>query len=70
MLIGDEIAMAMLQHASSIVSHEVYVLDMEVLEHFIRVPATDEGDDLRVNACIKQGIGYGGTKTACQYVRS
>ena len=68
MLIGDEIVSAMLQHAMSVVFHEVSVLDVEVSEHTIRAPATNEGDEIRVNACIKHGIGSGGTKTACQDV--
>ena len=64
MLIGDEVVIAMLQHAISVVFHEVSFLDVDVLENFIGAPATYEGDDLRFNACINQGIDYSGTKTA------
>ena len=64
-LLGDDIVITMLQHVISVVFHDVSVVDVEVSEHFIGVPETDEGDDLRVNACIKQGIGSGGRKTAC-----
>ena len=70
MLIGNEIAIAMLQHARSIVFNEVYVLDVDVSEHFIGALATDEGDDLRFNACIKQCIGSGSTKAMCRDLRS
>ena len=70
MFIGDNIVISMLQHASIVVFHEVSILDVEVSDNFIGAPATDEGDDLRANECIKQGIGFGGTNTECQYVRS
>ena len=70
MLIGDDIVIAMLKHASSVVFHDVSVLDVEVSEHFIRAPVTNEGDDLRFNSFIKQVIGSGSTKIACRYVRS
>ena len=43
---------------------------MELLEHFILAPATNEGDDLRVDVFIKQGIGSRGMKTAFRDVRS
>ena len=62
-LIGDWILIARLQHASSVVFHEVSILNAEVLENFIGDPATNEGDELRVNAWTNQGIGSGGTKT-------
>ena len=68
MFIGDEIIIAMLQHASSVLFHEVSVLDLEISDNFFEKPANDEGDDFMVNVCIKQGIVSGGTKTACQDV--
>ena len=70
MLIGDEIVSAMLQHAMSVVFHEVSVLDVEVSEHFIGAPETDEGGGLRFNVCIKQGIVTRSTKTLCRDFRS
>ena len=70
MLIGDEIVIVMLQYASSVVFHEVSILDVEVSENFIGAPATDEGDDLRVNASIKQVIGSGSTKIVCRDICS
>ena len=48
-LIWDDIVINMLQHASSVVFHEVSVLDVAVSEHFMGAPVTDEDDDLRVN---------------------
>ena len=70
MLIGGDIVTAMLQHAISVVFHEVSVLDVEVSEHFIGAPATNEDDYLRFNACIKHIIGYRVMKTACRDVCS
>ena len=69
-LIGDDIIITMLQHVISVVFHDVSVVDVELSENFIGVLETDEGDDLRVNACIKQVIVSGSTKIVCRDICS
>ena len=63
-LIGDQRVVPMLQHAGGIVLHEVAILDMQVSEHFVGTPPSNEGDDFRVNACIEQGVGASSAEAA------
>jgi hypothetical protein len=51
-------------HTSHEGVHEQVGLEMEVAKHFIRAPATNEMDDVGVNAGAKEGHGTAGTKAA------
>ena len=43
-------------------------LAMEIAEHFIGTPSTDETDHVGVNLCTKKGIGSRCTKAAGGYI--
>ncbi len=40
---------------AGVVLHEAICLNMEVAEHFVRPPTTDEPDDIRINSGQEEG---------------
>ena len=45
--------------------HEVVGLDVEVSEHGVRLPASDELDDVAVHGLVEEGHCAGGPKRLC-----
>jgi hypothetical protein len=58
-----------LQHSGGETSHDRFGLDMEVTQHFIGAPATDETDDISVDLSAKEGHGASRTKRASTDIR-
>ena len=51
----------MCKHSARICAHELFILNMEVAEHFVRSPATDKLDNVGVDAGGEEGVGARGT---------
>ena len=57
------------QHSGGETTHDRFGLNMEVTQHFIGAPTTDETNDVSVNLCAKEGHGAGRTKRAGTDIR-
>ena len=55
-LVRNKSVAASEKHLAGIVLHEWCSLYMKVSQHFIRAPAANKADDIRVNACKEEGI--------------
>ena len=60
----------MLQHAFSIIFHEMVVLDLEVSEQFVRSPLPNKSYHFGVNASIEKSIDSCCTEAVGRYVSS
>ena len=56
MLVGDEGEGTPSQHFLAEVAENRACLGVQVSDHFVRSPATEEADDICVNATTKQGV--------------
>ena len=61
---------AMAQHLRGKVAHSRFGLDVEVAEHFIAPPPTDQANSIGVNLGAKQSHGASGAKGSSRHVRS
>ncbi len=53
---------AVVEHTGSKIAHDGFGLDMEVAQHLIGAPASDQSDDVGINLGTKKGHGAGGAK--------
>ena len=53
---GDEGVGPRLYHPPGVVGHERRGLDVEVSEHFVRLPTADESNDVRVDLREEEGV--------------
>ena len=68
-MIGDEGEGAALEHFPAKISEDRTSLGVQVPEHLIGAPATQESDDICVNSSTEESIGTCSSETACSYVR-
>jgi hypothetical protein len=61
-LAGKEIVVTALEHEAGELSHDRLGLEVKVLEHFIRMPAANEADDVGVNMSEEKGHSPTGTE--------
>ncbi len=54
------------EHTMGVVPHERVSLDVQITEHFVRAPLTNEADDVRVNLGQEKGGRASSTETSCR----
>ena len=62
--IGDEGVVATEEHDLREVAHDGLGLQMEVAEHGVTTPATEELDDIAIDGAAEKGHGAGGPQRA------
>ena len=55
-----EIVVTASQHLAGKMSHDGLGLEMEVMEHDIRLPTAQEADHVGINACTEESHGTAG----------
>ena len=59
-MVREEAEVAMIEHAASELAHDRFGLDLEVAEHLIGAPSSEQADDVGVNFGTEEGHCAGG----------
>ena len=57
------------EHASGVVTHDGFGLDVEIAQHFVGAPASNKPNDVCVNAGAQEGHSASGAEAACGDIR-
>ena len=68
MLVWQECISSTCKHKAAEVIHDGSSLQVEVAEHFVRLPTPKQMDDVTANLGTKEGVGTSSTQTMCRHV--
>jgi len=67
-LVGVEVVVAMGEHMGGKITHDRFGLYMQIAQHGVRAPATQQLDDVAIDAGAQEGHSTGGPERTCQNV--
>jgi len=68
MLVGVEVVVAISEHMGSKITHVRFGLYMQIAQHVVRAPVTQQLDDVAINVGTQEGHSTGGPERACRNV--